>query len=163
MLRINWRIGAVLLTAVAGGCLWLSTASEAQNVGQTETSGATGSLPRPAMPTYELMDLMNEPLYQKLHGLMQQGSSEHRWTAVEQDGLRFAEIANLVAIRKAGAENPMKWGQFSEDMWQAGNNLSQAARQHDAQAMNGAYSALIQSCNDCHHQLASGYAPVIQP
>jgi electron transfer flavoprotein alpha/beta subunit len=163
MFRINWRIGAVLLTAVAGGCLWLSTASEAQNPRQTESSSTSVSLPRPAMPTYELMDLMNEPLYQELHDLMQQGPSEHRWTAVEQDGLRLAEIANLVAIRKAAAENPTKWGQFSEDMWQAGNNLSQAARQHDVQEMNSAYSALIQSCNNCHHQLAPGYAPVIQP
>jgi hypothetical protein len=160
--QVRWRI-CVALLAAASGYFWLSTRSEAQRQEPAESARSADSLPRPAMATYDLMDLMNEPLYEQLHDLMQQSPSEHRWKAVEQNGLRFAEIANLIAIRKMATEDPSKWAQFSQDLWQAGNDLSQAARQHNAQAMNGSYSALIKSCNNCHHQLAPGYSPTIKP
>lgn len=165
-MRISKRQLMVIGLPVAAAFTLLSVhLSEAQtgagssDAGQTQQPG----LPHPVMGTYQLMDLVNEPLYQKLQQAIQSNPTEHRWTEIQQDALRFAEVANLISIRKAGAEHPQEWQQYCRDLQQAAVSLSHAASERDEAAMSEDYHTLIRSCNDCHQNLASGYSPTIQP
>lgn len=131
-------------------------------IGDEIPSKAPEKLPAPVVDTHELMELFNEPLYKDLKKAMaSQPKDEKGWSTIKHDGIRAAEIANLIAIRKS--DDVAKWDPLARDAQQSALNLVQAATAQDWQKTLSAYTGLIKNCNDCHQTFGHGHAPELEP
>ena len=122
------------------------------------------ALPRPVVSTHELMELFNEPLYHELQELVQTEPADRKgWGQIRDEGLRAAEIVNLVAVREMAEGQERRWQQLTQEAQAAALELAGAAKRQDWQATTSAYRSLIKNCNDCHQSIAPDHAPELKP
>ena len=128
---------------------------------QTDTTSPE-QLPEPVVSTHDLMELFNKPLYMQLKKAMSETpSSDQQWNTVTERGWQAAEVANLVAIRDT--DHPAEtWKSLAYNLQRRGVELAKAAKAKDVEKTKQAYASLIESCNTCHNQLASGHAPKLK-
>lgn len=121
-------------------------------------------VPRPILSTHELMELFNEPLYHELKELVEAEPSDRKgWTRIRDEGLRAAEIVNLVAIRELSEGQEQQWQQLTQEAQSAALDLASAAKRQDWKSTTAAYRSLIKNCNDCHQAIAPDHAPELEP
>lgn len=154
--------GQVGATLVIGGILAVGIFGAVGIAGAGSEQKST-QLPQPVVDTHELMELFNQQLYRQLREEMQnEPDSEQEWETIRHRGLQAAEVANLVAIRERGDDDP-RWGRLARGLQQAGTRLAEVVRTEDFDQTQEAYRNLIQSCNACHETMAPQHAPTLQP
>ncbi|SRR6056297_3011496 len=161
-MSINVPAKLVLLLFIGGLALFWTQSADSMQTSENQAK-PSDSLPTPILNTHDLMEAFNQPYYRSLKQEMsEEAQTEKKWESIAQRGLQAAEIANLVAIRDTDHDEK-KWRQYSVDLQEAGKRLSQAAKSRDFAATSEAYRGLLQSCNQCHTELAGPHAPRIQP
>lgn len=123
---------------------------------------APQKLPAAVVDTHELMELFNEPLYEDLKAAMASEPKEKKgWSTIKHEGIRAAEIANLIALRKS--DDAAKWDPLARDAQQTALDLVHAATAEDWKKTQAAYTGLIKNCNDCHQAFGGDRAPELEP
>ena len=119
--------------------------------------------PAPVVEAGDLMRLFNKPLYTYLKEAMaREPGNDDAWLTIEERGLQAAEVANLVAMRRAKPPQD-QWLEGAFNLQQAGLTLAKAAKAKDWEATKGAYVSLIEQCNNCHKARAPDKAPMLRP
>ena len=132
--------------------------------GETAAANAAQKLPRPVLDMHHLMELFNEPYYERLKEEMQtQPADDRGWKHLVERGQEGAEIINLVAIREMGDEHKQVWPELTRTAHEAALGLADAAKTKNWERTREAYVALVQNCNDCHQKLAPEEAPMLEP
>lgn len=161
----NWRrIGPAVGLGLVGALLALTAAvPDAVRGGDEPKQQERARLPMPVVDTHHLMELFNQELYQLLRQEMERGPSGDKWWETVHDrGLQAAEVANLVAIRERGDNDP-RWTRFSAQLQQAGKSLAEAAETQNLERTREAWRGLVQRCNACHSTMAPEHAPELKP
>lgn len=159
--RIRLAVGLGLV----GGwlALWPAVPDAAGGAEESKQDRAGGRLPAPVVDTHHLMELFNQELYDLLRNEMQrEPSGDEWWETIHSRGLRAAEVANLVAIRDRGGNDP-RWMRLSAHVQQAGKELAEAAESQNLQRTQEAWRGLVESCNACHRTMAPEHAPQLEP
>jgi hypothetical protein len=119
-------------------------------------------IPAAVIGVPELMNLFNKPFYMHLKKeLAEEPRSDKDWKEIEDRGLQAAEIANLIAMRKA-KEPQAQWLQLSGNLQDAGLLLAAAAKNKDWKKTQAASQGLVQRCNECHQTRAPNKAPILK-
>lgn len=163
MTRLRRMSPAVVVILGAGAVLAAALWPGPDRRGEASEQPARQRLPQPLVDTHDLMELFNQPLYEFLKETMEeQPTTQEQWDTVRERGLQAAEVANLVAIRENAAKMP-EWTERSAALQRAGLALAEAGKNENWQAAQSAYRNLIQSCNDCHQNVAPNEAPMLRP
>lgn len=149
-------LAMILVTAVG-----VSSGMVQHGLGQ---SPAAPQLPRPVLDVPGLMNAFNRPLYGRLQTLMRQElAQESQWNQLQYEGLRAAEVANLIVLRQVPAEAVPTVVTHAAEMQEAGLALAQAGHARNAAQAHQAYRRLVQSCNACHQAIAPEAVPRLAP
>jgi hypothetical protein len=164
----RWMVAAVAAATGLSGIIWTM-----QQEGRAQlppgpkvkvkvvTKAPSG--PAPVVEAGDLMRLFNKPLYTHLKEAMErEPNSKEGWDTIHERGLQAAEVANLVAMRRAKPPQD-QWLEGALNLQQAGLTLAKAAEARDWGATERAYVALINQCNGCHEARAPGKAPMLKP
>jgi hypothetical protein len=110
------------------------------------------------MKTGEIMARFNGPRYKLLKQALASKDADPQ--AIHMTALEFAEIANLIAIRKPPAGAERDWNQGAVGLQQAALGLADAAK--GGKNVAAAATGLTQACNQCHQRFAPDDAPMLK-
>ena len=156
---------APVAAAIALVLTWSLVNLAAASADGENTAGDTAhELPRPILDMHHLMELFNEPYYERLKEEMQtQPKDDRGWKHLVERGQQGAEIINLVAIREMGDEHKQIWPDLTRTAQKAALDFADAAKTKNWEQTREAYVGLVKNCNDCHEKLGGGHAPVLEP
>ena len=162
---VNVRSRLTLAVTVLAGSMAVSLAwSAGEKEAHEVPRQAPSKRPAPIVDIHELMEIFNEPLYERMQEAMQKEPGGNKeWNRLKDAGFEAAEIINLVAIREMGDEHRAVWPELNRTAQQASLDFAHAAAAKDWAKTQKAYRALIENCNDCHQKVAPDHAPTLEP
>lgn len=119
---------------------------------------------KPVVDTYEVMDLLFDPVYHDLQEAMKEEPAERKgWKAIYDGAAASAELSNLLFFRdSAEYESTQEWEDLTIATRDAAVALRDSVRSMDWAEVSGKYAALIESCNACHTKFEPDVAPVLE-
>jgi hypothetical protein len=161
MTRLNFFVP--LVVAVFGAWLVVTVWTPRFSYSQADFEESRQKLPRPIVNTHDLMALFNKPLYTLLKEEMgKQPRDQDAWKTIFERGLQAAEVANLIALRKAPPEHADDWQELARDVQLAGLALASAAKAQDSEKTASGFERLRVNCNNCHEKVAPNKAPRLE-
>jgi len=105
---------------------------------------------------HEFMEYVFEPTFKRLKPAMAETPADNKgWKVVKADGLILAEGGNLLLSRQP-EEHADVWVQLATAVRKHGGDLYAAGKKKDFATAKTAYTAMVQSCNECHKKFADG-------
>ncbi len=105
---------------------------------------------------HEFMEYVFQPTYKRLKVNMASAPSDNQgWKAIKSDALILAEASNLILLRTAG-KNQADWNAHGVQSREYGGQLYRAAKAKDFAAAKKLYAQMLNQCNACHKQFATG-------
>jgi hypothetical protein len=150
---MSFRFRLLLVLPLLAAAAWLSTGFSPNAAAQADKKDAA----RPVeSDMHEFMEYVFEPTFKRLKPAMSSAPSENKgWKAIKADSLLLAEAGNLLLIRQP-EKDAADWVKHSVQVRDLGGQLYEAAKAKDFAAARKHYQAMIESCNACHKQFASG-------
>jgi hypothetical protein len=115
--------------------------------------------PGQVVSTHQLMELFNKPVYKALsESLQSEPQGEKSWDKVEQNSIRAAEVANLIALREAAGKFP-EWNDHAMAVQESALQVAQSAKARSYSAARTAFVGMVRNCNSCHQATKPDHAP----
>lgn len=158
----NWRTWAVLGLAVGFGVVY---AVVDPPLNAQEMSAEQALAPKPALDTYELMELMVDPPYWALRdNLATPPERRQQLRAVYVGAYTMAEACNLMLIRTDLEYTQSKeWKELAIQNRDLAVKIGEAVKTRDYDTMKASYLAMIDACNKCHQTFDKDEPTEVKP
>jgi hypothetical protein len=151
---MSFRLRLLVALPIVAAAAWLlSPASSLNAAAQADKKDAAKPV---ESDMHEFMEYAFSPTFKRLKPAMAAAPTDNKgWKAIKADSLMLAEGGNLLLIRQP-EKDAADWVKHSVQVRDLGGQLYEAAKAKDFAAARKHYEAMIENCNACHKQFASG-------